>query len=163
MKNKYKEYTEKKVHKFDIFKMKLKNYDKEKEEMLMRKEEIKKLYPYRKIRALYGTRLKSNILKGTLEDDETMYETHLDIETQNIQRKKTIMVTKDNKVEQEEEEEVEEEVIPFKYRIIIKHDASWKSVFDVVILLLVGYSCITSLFYVAFISPPSLSEATSLS
>jgi len=34
--------------------------------------------------------------------------------------------------------------------IIIKHDATWKSVFDVVILLLVGYSCISSLFYVAF-------------
>ena len=80
MKNKYKEYTEKKVHKFDIFKMKLKNYDKEKEEMLMRKEEMKKLYPYRKIRALYGTRYTSKILKGTLEDDETLCETHLDID-----------------------------------------------------------------------------------
>ena len=66
-------------------------------------------------------------------------------------------------MEYEEEESFEEEVIPFKYRIIIKHDAPWKSVFDVVILLLVGYSCITSLFYVAFVSPPSFFDATSLS
>ena len=48
------------------------------------------------------------------------------------------------------------EKIPFKERIIIRHDAPWKSVFDVVILLLVGYSCITSLYYVAFISPVNL-------
>ena len=59
VKNKYKEYVVKRVQKFDIFKMKQKGYDKEKEEMLMRKEELKKLYPYRKLRALYGTRLKS--------------------------------------------------------------------------------------------------------
>ena len=39
--------------------MKQAGYDKKKEEMLMRKEELKKLYPYRKLRALYGTRLKS--------------------------------------------------------------------------------------------------------
>ena len=54
-------------------------------------------------------------------------------------------------MDEESEEEVEK--IPFKERIIIKYDAPWKSVFDVVILLLVGYSCITSLFYVAFVSP----------
>lgn len=59
--------------------MKLKDYDKEKEEMLMRKEELKKLYPYRKLRALYGTRLTSTILKGTMEDDETQCESHLEV------------------------------------------------------------------------------------
>ena len=29
-------------------------------------------------------------------------------------------------------------------------DSSWKSIFDVIILVLVGYSCFTTLFYVAF-------------
>lgn len=35
-------------------------------------------------------------------------------------------------------------------RIIIDMDSSWKSIFDVVILVLVGYSCFTTLYYVAF-------------
>lgn len=48
------------------------------------------------------------------------------------------------------------EKIPFKERIIIRADATWKSVFDVVILLLVGYSCISSLFYVAFDRPENI-------
>jgi len=37
--------------------------------------------------------------------------------------------------------------------LIINADAKWKSFFDIWILLLVGYSCFTSLYYVAFDRP----------
>ena len=38
-------------------------------------------------------------------------------------------------------------------KIIISSDSAWKSYFDVIILFLVGYSCFTTLFYVAFQQP----------
>lgn len=60
-----------------------------------------------------------------------------------------------DKVDPEGEELIEEK-ISFADRIIIQHDAPWKSVFDVVILFLVGYSCISSLYYVAFVSPSNI-------
>ena len=56
-------------------------------------------------------------------------------------------------VESEDEyddEEDEEKKRPFKDRIIIDCDCTWKSIFDVIILVLVGYSCFTTLYYVAF-------------
>jgi hypothetical protein len=37
-----------------------------------------------------------------------------------------------------------------KDKIIISSTSKWKAIFDVFILLLVGYSCITSMLYVAF-------------
>lgn len=44
---------------------------------------------------------------------------------------------------------------PFIDRFIIGSDSRWKSYFDVWILILVGYSCSTTLFYVAFSQPTS--------
>ena len=41
----------------------------------------------------------------------------------------------------------------FKDRIIISSDNKLKSFFDVWVLFLVGYSCITSMYYVAFTKP----------
>ena len=38
----------------------------------------------------------------------------------------------------------------WKERIIIPHDSKWKAIFDVFILLLVGYSCVKSVYYLAF-------------
>lgn len=40
-----------------------------------------------------------------------------------------------------------------KDRIIISQTSKWKAIFDVVILFLVGYSCVTSMLYVAFTNP----------
>ena len=40
-----------------------------------------------------------------------------------------------------------------KDRIIISQTSKWKAIFDVVILILVGYSCVTSMLYVAFKNP----------
>ena len=67
-KKKYKEYEQKKKQHFDIFKMKLKDYNKEKELQKLRREELSKSYKYRKLRALYGNRLSSQILKGVLDE-----------------------------------------------------------------------------------------------
>ena len=39
-----------------------------------------------------------------------------------------------------------------KERIIIDANNKWKAIFDVFILLLVGYSCVTSMLYAAFTS-----------
>jgi len=41
----------------------------------------------------------------------------------------------------------------FKERILIPHDSQWKAIFEVFILLLVGYSCVTSMLYTAFVTP----------
>ena len=38
----------------------------------------------------------------------------------------------------------------WKERIIIPHDSKWKAIFDVFILFLVGYSCVKSVYYLAF-------------
>ena len=47
-------------------------------------------------------------------------------------------------------EEVKNEKMPIKERIIISANSKWKAIFDVLILLLVGYSCVMSMFYAAF-------------
>ncbi|CAI2360541.1 unnamed protein product [Moneuplotes crassus] len=36
---------------------------------------------------------------------------------------------------------------------IIRANSKWKAIFDIVMLILVAYSCVTSIFYVAFASP----------
>jgi len=41
----------------------------------------------------------------------------------------------------------------FKDRLIISSENKFKSFFDVWVLVLVGYSCITSMYYVAFTKP----------
>ena len=38
----------------------------------------------------------------------------------------------------------------WKERILIPYDSKWKAIFDVFILLLVGYSCVISVYYIAF-------------
>ena len=43
--------------------------------------------------------------------------------------------------------------LPFKERIIISSESKYKNIFEVVILLLVGYSCVTSMLYTAFAPP----------
>lgn len=67
-KKKIKDFEHKREHRFDIFKMEAKDYDKAKERRRLQKEERAKSYANRKLRALYGTRLSSQILKGVLDD-----------------------------------------------------------------------------------------------
>lgn len=54
----------------------------------------------------------------------------------------------DNKVNKDSEIKSEKQSI--RERIIISANSKWKAIFDVMILLLVGYSCVTSMFYAAF-------------
>lgn len=42
------------------------------------------------------------------------------------------------------------EKIPFRERIVISANSKWKAIFDMFVLILVGYSCITSMYYAAF-------------
>ena len=48
-------------------------------------------------------------------------------------------------------EKIEENVLSWKERIIIAPEAKWKSIFDISILLLVGYSCIINIMFVSYI------------
>ena len=48
------------------------------------------------------------------------------------------------------EEESQKKEGSWKEKIIINPDNKIKAVFDIILLFLVGYSCITSVFYVAF-------------
>lgn len=127
--------------------------------MRLQKEEHSRSYKYRKIRALYGNRLSSQILKGVLDDaaDDSVcsHATQPDGADQGGtgQPRRTRKHSNHNQSAEDQQEEEPVEKIPFKERIIIRADATWKSVFDVAILLLVGYSCISSLFYVAFDMP----------
>lgn len=41
----------------------------------------------------------------------------------------------------------------WKEKIIIRVDSKWKPIFDIFILIFVGYSCITTLYYIAFEEP----------
>ena len=49
---------------------------------------------------------------------------------------------------------LEEEKKTWKERLIIPPEAKWKSVFDIFILILVGYSCIINIMLVSFIDIP---------
>lgn len=44
----------------------------------------------------------------------------------------------------------------FVDKLIINEGSKWKAFFDILVLLLVGYSCITSIFYVAFTNPTNI-------
>ena len=87
-----------------------------------------------RLRKLYGTRTSVNIIKGrqTLDPglrDQKMASSELE---NNPRKKKTC-----------------------KESLVISHESKWKSYFDVVILFMVGYSCFTSIYYLAFSMPTS--------
>jgi vacuolar-type H+-ATPase subunit I/STV1 len=66
---------------------------------------------------------------------------------------------KDKNVEEEHEhehhnhEEDAWENKTWKQKIIIRTSSKWKPIFDIFILIFVGYSCITTLYYIAFDEP----------
>lgn len=45
-------------------------------------------------------------------------------------------------------------------RLIINENSRWKTIFDIMMLFLVAYSCFTSVFYVAFDSPKNTPQIT---
>lgn len=94
-------------------------------------------FEWRKKRALFGQRMTSNIVLGPIGNT----------------------CTKKNAVFNDEEEDNvnidlptsgDVEKRPFVDKLIISSKSSWKSYFDIMILLLVGYSCQSTLLYVAF-------------
>ena len=97
-------------------------------------------FEWRKKRAIFGQRMSSNIVLGPIG---------------------TTCRSKKNVLDDDEEESVQIEPIatgdvekrPFVDKLIISSKSSWKSYFDIMILLLVGYSCQSTLLYVAFGQP----------
>ena len=87
----------------------------------------------RKRKVLYGTRASSKIFdSAAFTSRRTLYagsnKSNLDSESKDTEKS-------------------------CKEYVIIDADSQWKAIFDICILLLVGYSCVTSMFYVAFSQP----------
>jgi len=53
-------------------------------------------------------------------------------------------------VEKDPKEQETKEVKSWKDKLIISEDNKQKAIFDVFVLFLVGYSCVTSVYYVSF-------------
>lgn len=58
------------------------------------------------------------------------------------------------------EEEESQKNRTFFDKLIISESSKWKAIFDILMLILVGYSCITSIFYVAFNAPSNIVHIT---
>jgi len=87
----------------------------------------------RKIRSLYGKRVSIKLWQNSKK----------------ILRKKKSQMRKQSLNDQRDKMQ-QPEKLPFSQRIIISPDNKPKSMFDVMILLLVGYSCCWNIFYFAF-------------
>ena len=84
----------------------------------------------RKRKALYGTRASSKIFESAAFTSRRTW------------------VAGNNKLNIDNESKETEKSC--KEYVIIDSDSQWKAIFDIFNLLLVGYSCVTSMFYVAF-------------
>lgn len=93
----------------------------------------------RKRKALYGTRASSKIFESAA-----------------ITSRRT-WVNGVNKISIDEASK--ETAKTWKEKLIISSDSKIKAIFDVFVLILVGYSCVTSVFYVAF-SPAKSDEVS---
>ena len=82
-----------------------------------------------KRKALYGTRASSKIFESTAINCGGPW-------VSNVEKSPMEQETKENKT--------------WKDRLIISGDNKYKAIFDVFILFLVGYSCVTCVFYAAF-------------
>lgn len=90
---------------------------------------------------LYGTRASSNVLfpRSSVKSEQNSTEDLL-------QTQETTMSTEPNE---------ENGDFSFFDRLVIRVDNPVKSYFDVFVLMLVGYSCITSMYNSAFSAPTS--------
>ena len=96
-------------------------------------------FEWRKNRALFGQRMSSNIVLGPIGNtcDKKLHGEDGDDDPGDIE---PLMMG-------------ETEKRPFVDKLIISSKSAWKSYFDIIILLLVGYSCQSTLLYVAFGQP----------
>ena len=94
----------------------------------------------RKIRAIYGTRASLKLANEVLP-----------------LRKKSIKPAIGSE-RKEVEDNVEQEKIIWYQLLIISPDSQWKSIFDMIVLIFVGYSCIWNVMYFAFDSIDDTSE-----
>ena len=96
-------------------------------------------FEWRKNRALFGQRMSSNIVLGPIGIACKKHDS--DAEDDNV----------GENLEPPSMGDVEKR--PFVDKLIISSKSAWKSYFDIIILLLVGYSCQSTLLYVAFGQP----------
>ena len=96
----------------------------------------------RKVKALYGSRVTFNIVHSGQPKPIEIKEDEMWVESLHTQNQKNV----GSKQRQKKKK-------TFTDYILISADSKWKSFFDIWILVLVGYSCFSSLFYVAFETP----------
>jgi hypothetical protein len=87
----------------------------------------------RKIRAIYGTRASLKLNNEVLTF-----------------RKKSMKTNMLSQQKKDEEKDIPKEKILWYQLLIISPDSQWKSSFDLMVLLFVGYSCIFNVLYFAF-------------
>jgi hypothetical protein len=92
----------------------------------------------KRVRLLYGNRCTLHIEAPNDFDELNDNHQHLD---ESLEKPESI---------EEEQLNVKKKKKTFKEYLIIPADSKWKSFFDIWILFLVGYSCFTSMYYVAF-------------
>ena len=115
-----------------------------KEIMNQKLEADLKVFEYRKKRTIFGRRPTQRLFK---RDEPLQEKPKLKVE----QKEGNDSDDDDEEdYDSESDEGQEGEKGSWQDKIIISVDSGWKSYFDVWILLLVGYSCFTTLFYVAF-------------
>jgi len=88
----------------------------------------------RKKRALYGSRASSKIFEFGPPKQGNNVSSSVDV--------------KENKSKDNDKDKTPSKSC--KEHIIISSNSKWKAIFDVFVLLLVGYSCVTSMYYAAF-------------
>jgi hypothetical protein len=106
-----------------------------------------KLFDYRKKRTIFGRRPTQRLFKRDDTICEKLAKTKLDEQESNNSE------VDESSDSHSEEDDSNVEKGSWQDKIIIGSDSAWKSYFDVFILVMVGYSCFTTLFYVAFQSP----------
>jgi hypothetical protein len=104
-------------------------------------------FEYRKKRTIFGRRPTQRLFKR----DEFHHEKP---KPKQEEKEREDSEEEDNSEYDDESDEGQDgEKGSWQDKIIISTDSAWKSYFDVWILMLVGYSCFTTLFYVAFQQP----------
>jgi hypothetical protein len=112
------------------------------------REEKMKDFQYRKLRALYGTRHTQILFPVDKQYERKRTNDEFPVASVNGETSFSSSTSQtDSFIDVVESEKANR---PLTDRIIIGAESRWKSYFDVGILLLVGYSCSTTMFYVAF-------------
>ncbi len=79
-------------------------------------------------------------LKNTLEDKDRM------AKERKREKKQTVKLIKDGKLAGDDDKDKKDKECNFLNGLVIQHNSTWKSYWDVFILILIGVSCLINAF-----------------